>query len=389
MQGEPPGNTLGVDEQLAKRRVARLWTVHLSGTRVAEWLGIHSYNGEATSTTSRGRHAMVDRWRDRTTQRAARSGRCEPAYLQRGKQLEPLAIDAYCALFDIPRAEMKKPPLREHATHPCVSASPDGMRGDGLLEIKTISSLDTDPNQVVTMRPHWLLQVHTHLECFPECRFCDLVVYTEKHLHLFRVFRDHASFHPADPDGATSGAKRDQDGTALPCTLWEIVVGEYEKYCRPSMLADGTALRYESMTSHAVERVRRALAAYGRRGVAQLAVVPSTPHSAVRLTWKLGDEDRSSPDAFSHIDRIANPLYVSPGGGRIAFAQRLLVVRWHNADRRGFYSQLHDEAQPPPGGGMICHQYYDLVDQGQPITGPLRSLGVEHGMVVDPRPFQM
>lgn len=340
---------------------------HLSGSKVSRWLGFHSYSGTPTNS-AKGRLQMIQEWE---APRPAVSGRPNPR-LERGTRCEPKGVEAYIKLTGIDRSLVSKAAFVEHPEYPWLGATPDAFVGsNGLLEVKCPARQEVmDGSGCVYVEEHWLLQIHLQLECTGR-DWCDLLVWSENYVWLFRVLRDEPIWHTDWPSVAT----RVDDTTALlllpPQTLMQSLLPEYRKYA--AFVRSDRGVGAEAALGSDCDKIARInwdVACYRKRAVRQLAVGKTTE----QFGWiESSGEDRTNPLTARVVDRFPNPNTKEYGVDKNGVIGSFLRVHWLNAlekeDGSHFYSYKRDGPARPPGGVICCeHRSLRYTDTRQLIT---------------------
>lgn len=353
------------------------YRVHLSASRVADWLGYQAHSGVCQGIGSAGRENLIEKW---FFPRPPATGNPIRRFTWGGRTNELRARDAYVRLFAVDPMEVVRATMREHPSEKYLAAIPDYLVGeDGLLEIKCpLRLVDHGPDETVELDTKWLLQVHLQLEIFDR-KWCDLLVWHPDYVWIWRVYRDHVRLH--DKYTVSTRFKRalgqDQFTTFEQCdgpkTLWDVALPEYRKY----QAAIDSRDQPDGMSHEALLRCRNELSAFRGRCVHKLCVKQSGI-----VAWEPASAELAvDPRRYALIDRLSNPLSPLLEGERRLVASRCLSVRWfggYTKDYWTYHRGKNGDAAPrtatnehaPPRGGYIRSEYFPsmrlAVDEADP-----------------------
>ena len=357
----PPTNQTATDLDVS----AKQYRYHLSASRIAQWLGVDSYdpNDHRCHGSASGRQALLDEWTTprARTERTERTGNPNPR-LELGKRSEPRAIDAFKALSALSDDEVRKPVFVEHPTKRWLGAKPDALLGtNAVLEIKTPWAARDDPDHPVELAMRHLLQVWMQLVCTGR-EFAYVVAYSGRgdHLHLWKVTRDERRFHQRHRKHATfdEHLNTTSETFAEPRTLWEVCEPEFDKY-RDAVLA-GNRVHPINGAIKVIdqERIRREIRAYHRHAVHRLTMRSRATAGGPR--WAPSSAERANdPYKWTHIDRVANPLKkltIRPNTADSMAVSRYLRVYWTDYANNRYWK--FGDGPPPASGGFIGGEYY-------------------------------
>lgn len=373
---------------MKRRRTVPQWRIHLTPSRMLEWIGCASYDVRHPSSTWRGRLRQVEQWnrqgpKDPYERAVTTPGRAFP-WLAYGTHHEAGARDAYLALTGIDPALCERAYFREHDDMPWVGTAPDLLVGDnGLLEIKCPYSLRDSNEEDCALRTEWLLQAYLHLEVFDRA-WCDILAYNGTYLWLWRLHRDGVEYHtpfvadadatPASPTAVATATLDDEE----PVTLWMLLKPELMKYPR-AVAGELCPHAWLGAPHDFVLRRRHAMSELRSNALAQLAA-PATADGF--LTWKMGYETQTNPNNFTLIDRVANPLAppANPLETRFFAGRYMYVLRTGPGDDDFWKSSA--DGDPFTVSGRVTMGYHRCLVDGQPVGPEHLARGAEAWGVV-------
>lgn len=369
------------DSDTFSSRTERVYTdkyrITLSASRLAAWLG---YEDQSSWNRGKSRAELFELWH--APRPTAPAGTPNPR-CSHGISMEKHALAAYRKLMGLKdEGDMWQcTAFAKHREYPWLGAAPDAMARNTtnqhpdegefvLVEVKCPSSLVTDPDKCVVPERSWLLQIYLQLECFPQAKACDLVVYNGIHLWLWRVRRDELDAHVPYK---VETFKRSADGTMKtgyrempPMRLMDAMLGELAKYtiaaqARAAMVPfDTESLRADR---EATERIKIEFAQWRKWACFNMAYVVTAADGdgpgSIQWVKTYPGEKRTNPHNYTHIDRFY--LGANPPCCNAAFAERFMNVRWLDGDMERFWD--YDEATPDapyPRGGFIRQEYHTV-----------------------------
>ena len=351
----------------------------LSASRASPWLGFGGPGGPRDSNascngTARHRERLCKQWskpfdaslRDGiggkvegvAVQGGRQAGGNPNPRLQRGRKLEPRAINAFADFSGIPDSQIfANPKMCTHPEFGLVGAIPDALIGENaVLEVKAPWKGCIDGDAEITLSNATLLQVHIQLEVTGR-EFAFVVHYCDEYMWIWKVLRDHPSFH-------SRGVKRKLDDFAPPPsrTLWQVCLPEYQKYADMVKRGGVSARQHDGISMDTKKNIRTALSEYRRNAVFKM-VCPKHANTGA-IEWKLcHSEPATNPTDFTLIDRVLTPEYLIRGPPFLPAAQRLLRVHWTDMQTGDFYDPCGDDNRNenktlPPRGGFIRSEFY-------------------------------
>jgi hypothetical protein len=358
----------GVDELINEGHGKPDIVCRLGASRLGPWLGMNA-RGQIEGRTAAARMALQGKWSE---PRKPSTGAPRPAPLAYGLVHERAAFDAYCKLDGIaPEDAVYQPGLRTwfgptHTTNPmpfCVAA-PDATIGDkGLLEIKCPYSMRDDPDRAVYLKPEWLLQVQLQMEAYNR-EWCDVVVWHESFLWIWRVNRDNSSVHKPY---RSEQRKRAADGSMV--LVPELQPATFLEVAWPEMCAFVNVPAEIGTERGNLPRIN---AEYRQMRDKCVFLRSTKEGSYVNLNAYSKYIGFNNPHVIHDaIHRFTNPLdSIYEGLDVEPRKQVLLNVRWvPNVDkvtRSGQYTEMKvfvwkPDGDPPPRGGWISQTYYTYV----------------------------
>lgn len=365
------------DADTISPRTERVYTdtyrITLSASRLAAWLG---YEDQSSWNRGKSRAELFELWN--APRPSEPTGAVNPRCAH-GISMEKHALTAYRKLMGLnDEGDLTQPSFTKHHEYPWLGAAPDAMARNTtkqhpddcefvLVEVKCPSSLIDDPDKSVEPERSWLLQIYLQLECFPNVKACDLVVYNGIHLWVWRIHRDDFSAHvphtvefaKRGADGAMKFAQRETP----PMRLMDAMLPELAKYtiaaqARAAMVPfDHKSLLADRDTT---ARIKIKFAEWRNWACWNMGYVGTValPSRAGAIQWvkTYPGEKRTNPHNYTHIDRFY--IGANPAGCNAAFAERLLNVRWLDGKMERFWE--YDDvlaAAAYPSGGFIRQEY--------------------------------
>lgn len=380
-------------------RTQRNSIAHLSGSRLGEWLGInprdkHGYFPRC-GVSAVARQEMSMRWNASRALAIGPSSKSptqstgEPFACKWGRMNESKAIKAYIALTGYTLVE-KDSYFMEYDAQRHIGAAPDAVIKDhdgrtGLLEVKCPLSLHQEPLQNAEAPTKWLLQLWCELLVYPEAEFVDLVLWSDGSLWVWRMIRDDIAFHEpyerVTKKRLACGSIECKTVLSEPATLEGVLLHDMEKFGKvpyPALI--------EGCSPDEMSHIRHEFAAVGRHCVHKLKFNGSNIRFVPMVD--ILEELPTNPWKYTVVDRIANPLTVSPKPLDYMQLSRWLNVHWCSiADKSLCYvfksatqsggthvimAEDGEKNASVPARGAIESQYWLLkFPDGTPLTTEL------------------